>query len=167
MLHIICEIAMQCNSIVLCRGDRLDRIEKSGVTRSCPHYFVSCTPILLYYFVSCTEYLYTILSPILNTPILYCLLYSILVYYFVSCYSTVLLYSYTAHTILLSVLLYWKCYKVSFSLGLPLKFLSTEKLISAGLDVSRTIYVNVDSSNLGFPYLNFLGEAQWKKNTLY
>ena len=26
------------------------------------------------------------------------------------------------------------------------------------------IYVNVDSHNLGFPYLNFLGEAQWEKN---
>ena len=29
----------------------------------------------------------------------------------------------------------------------------------------RPIYVNVDSPNLGFPY--FLGEGQWKKNTLY
>ena len=28
---------------------------------------------------------------------------------------------------------------------------------------SRTIYVNVDSPNLGFPYFNFLGEAQYKK----
>ena len=27
----------------------------------------------------------------------------------------------------------------------------------------RTIYVNVDSPNLGFPYFNFLGEAQCKK----
>ena len=35
------------------------------------------------------------------------------------------------------------------------------------LGVSRTIYVNVDSPNLGFPYFNFLGEAQWKKDTLY
>ena len=26
------------------------------------------------------------------------------------------------------------------------------------------IYVNVDSPNLGFPYFNFLGEAQWKKH---
>ena len=31
------------------------------------------------------------------------------------------------------------------------------------LGVSRKIYVNVDSPNLGFPYFNFLGEAQWKK----
>ena len=31
-----------------------------------------------------------------------------------------------------------------------------------GLGVSRTIYVNVDSPNLGFPY--FLGEAQCKKH---
>ena len=46
VLHVICEIAMQCNSID-CRGDRFDRIEKSRVTRSCPHYFVSCTPIQL------------------------------------------------------------------------------------------------------------------------
>ena len=28
---------------------------------------------------------------------------------------------------------------------------------SARLDVSRTIYVNKDSPNLGFPYFNFLG----------
>ena len=26
------------------------------------------------------------------------------------------------------------------------------------------IYVNVDSPNLGFPYFNFLEEAQWKKS---
>ena len=31
------------------------------------------------------------------------------------------------------------------------------------LGVSRTIYVNVDSPNLGFPYFSFLGEAQCKK----
>ena len=30
--------------------------------------------------------------------------------------------------------------------------------------VSGTIYVNVDSPNLGFPYFNFLGVAQWRKN---
>ena len=35
------------------------------------------------------------------------------------------------------------------------------------LGVSRTIYVNVDSPNLSFPYFNFLGGYQWKKNTLY
>ena len=28
-----------------------------------------------------------------------------------------------------------------------------------------SIYVNADSLNLGFPYLNLLGEAQWKKLT--
>ena len=50
-----------------------------------------------------------------------------------------------------------------FSLGLPLKCLSTKKLILASLGVSRRIYVNVDSPNLGFPYFNFLGEAQCKK----
>ena len=31
----------------------------------------------------------------------------------------------------------------------------------------RTIYVNVDSPNLGFTYFNFLGGYQLKKNTLY
>ena len=46
-----------------------------------------------------------------------------------------------------------------FSLGLPLKYLSTKKLIWARLGVSRTIYVNVDSPNLGFTYFNFLGGA--------
>ena len=30
------------------------------------------------------------------------------------------------------------------------------------LGVSRPIYVNVDSPNLGFPYFNFLGKAQCK-----
>ena len=44
-----------------------------------------------------------------------------------------------------------------FSLRFPLKVPSTKKLIQA-----RTIYVNKDSSNIGFPYLNCLGEAQWK-----
>ena len=34
------------------------------------------------------------------------------------------------------------------------------------LGVSRPIYVNVDSPNLDFPYINFLGGYQWK-NTLY
>ena len=50
-----------------------------------------------------------------------------------------------------------------FSLGLPLKYQSTEKLILARLGVSRTIYVNVDSPNLGFSYSNFSGKAQCKK----
>ena len=35
------------------------------------------------------------------------------------------------------------------------------------LGVSRPIYVAVDSPNLGFPYFNFLGGYQLKKNTLY
>ena len=48
-----------------------------------------------------------------------------------------------------------------FYTGPPPK--STKKLILARLGVSWTIYVNVDSPNLGFPYLNFLGEAQCKK----
>ena len=36
-----------------------------------------------------------------------------------------------------------------------LKVLSTKKLIQTG--VSKTIYVNVDTPNLGFTYFNFLG----------
>ena len=48
-------------------------------------------------------------------------------------------------------------------LGLPLKVLSTEKLILARLGVSRTNYVNVDSPNLGFTYFNLLGGYQLKK----
>ena len=35
------------------------------------------------------------------------------------------------------------------------------------LGVSRTIYVNVDSPNLGSPYFNILGEAQCKKHPVY
>ena len=50
-----------------------------------------------------------------------------------------------------------------FSLVLPLKILSTKKLIQARLGVSRPIYVNVYSPNLGFPYFNFLGGYQWEK----
>ena len=38
-----------------------------------------------------------------------------------------------------------------FKLDLLLKVPSTKKLIKAKLGVSRTIYVNVDSPNLGFP----------------
>ena len=41
-----------------------------------------------------------------------------------------------------------------FLLVLPLKVLSTKKLILARLGVSKTIYVNVDSPNLGFRYFN-------------
>ena len=48
-------------------------------------------------------------------------------------------------------------YRVVFVTGTPpLKILSTKKLIQARLGVSRTIYVNVDSPNLGVPYFNFL-----------
>ena len=47
----------------------------------------------------------------------------------------------------------------------PVQFI-TEKLIKAMLGVSRTIYVNVDSPNLGFPYYYFLG-ATSEKTTLY
>ena len=57
-------------------------------------------------------------------------------------------------------------YRVFFSLVPPLKTLSTKKLIQARLDVSRPIYVNVDSPNLDFPYFNFLGGVPVKKNTL-
>ena len=35
------------------------------------------------------------------------------------------------------------------------------------LGVSRPIYVNVDSPNLGFPYFNFLGGYQLKKHPVY
>ena len=47
-----------------------------------------------------------------------------------------------------------------FSLVPPLKVPSTTKLIQARLGVSRPIYVDVDSPNLGFPYFNILGEYQ-------
>ena len=56
---------------------------------------------------------------------------------------------------------------VFFSLVPPLKVLSTKKLIKARLGVSRPIYVDVDSPNLGFPYFNFLGGVPVRKNTLY
>ena len=35
------------------------------------------------------------------------------------------------------------------------------------LGVSRPIYVNVDSPNLGFPYFNFLGGYQLKKHPVF
>ena len=41
-----------------------------------------------------------------------------------------------------------------FPLVFPLKVPSTENLIYARLSVSRTIYVNVESPNLGFRYFN-------------
>ena len=40
-------------------------------------------------------------------------------------------------------------------------------LFYARLGVSRLIYVNVDSPNLGFPYFNFLGGYQLKKHPVY
>ena len=46
-----------------------------------------------------------------------------------------------------------------FLTGTPPKK-STKKLIYARLGVSRPIYVAVDSPNLGFPYINFLGGYQ-------
>ena len=55
---------------------------------------------------------------------------------------------------------------IHISLVPPLKVQGTKKLIWARLGVSRPIYVNVDSPNLGFPYFNFLGGYQLK-NTLY
>ena len=53
---------------------------------------------------------------------------------------------------------------VLFFTGTPLKVLSAKKLIWARLGVSRPIYVNVDTPNLGFPYFNFLGGYQLKKH---
>ena len=41
-----------------------------------------------------------------------------------------------------------------FFTGTPLK---SSKYRKVWFGVSRTIYVNVDSPNLGFPYFNFLG----------
>ena len=55
---------------------------------------------------------------------------------------------------------------IHISLVPPLKVQGTKKLIWARLGVSRPIYVNVDSPNLGFQYFNFWGGYQWKK-TLY
>ena len=55
-------------------------------------------------------------------------------------------------------------YRFFFSL---VQVQSTKKLIQAWLGVSRPIYVNVDSPNLGFTYFNFLGGVPVKKNTLY
>ena len=51
-----------------------------------------------------------------------------------------------------------------FPLVPPLKVQRTKKLIYAWLGVSKPFYVNVDSPNLGFPYLNFLGGYQQKKH---
>ena len=51
-----------------------------------------------------------------------------------------------------------------FFTGTPPKS-SKYKIVNPG--VSRPIYVNVDSPNLGFPYFNFLGGTSEEKNTLY
>ena len=51
-----------------------------------------------------------------------------------------------------------------FLTGPPLKVLSTKTLIKARLGVSGTIYVNVDSPNLAFPYFNFFGWYQLKES---
>ena len=53
---------------------------------------------------------------------------------------------------------------VFFSTG-PLPKSSKYKKVDLGLrlGVSRTIYVNLDSPNLGSPYFNILVEAQCKK----
>ena len=58
------------------------------------------------------------------------------------------------------VIIYMVIIQGVFLMSLPLKCPSTEKLFLARLGVSWTIYVNVDSPNLGFPYFNFLEEAQ-------
>ena len=56
-------------------------------------------------------------------------------------------------------------YRVIFSLVPPLKVLSSEKFIWAGLGVSGPIYDNVDFPNVGFPYELFRGVPR-KKITL-
>ena len=55
-------------------------------------------------------------------------------------------------------------YRDFFLTGTPPKS-SKYKKVNPG--VSRPIYVNVDSPNLGFPYFNFLGGTSEEKNTLY
>ena len=55
-------------------------------------------------------------------------------------------------------------YRLFFdSLVLLQTVLSADKLILARLGVTRTIYVNVDSPNLGFPYFNFFSGVSVKK----
>ena len=54
-------------------------------------------------------------------------------------------------------------YRVFFSLVLPLIVPGTKKLIYARLGVSRTIYVNVDSLNLGFFILQLFRGVTVKK----
>ena len=47
--------------------------------------------------------------------------------------------------------------------GSPPKSSKYKKINLGWLGVSRMIYVNVDSPNLGFPYFNFLGGHQSQK----
>ena len=51
-------------------------------------------------------------------------------------------------------------YRVFVLTGTPPKSSKYKKFNQARLGVSRPIYVNVDTPNLGFPYLNFLGGYQ-------
>ena len=51
--------------------------------------------------------------------------------------------------------------------GVFLTSTSTKKLIQARLGVSRTIYANVDTPNLGFTYVFFGGGGAQLKNPLY
>ena len=46
-----------------------------------------------------------------------------------------------------------------FSTGTPLKSSKYKKFNLGWLGVSRPIYVNVDTPNLGFPFFNFLGDT--------
>ena len=55
-------------------------------------------------------------------------------------------------------------YRVIFFTGTPSNNSKDRKVNLAGLGVSRPIYVYVDSPNLGFPYVNILGEAQCKQH---
>ena len=50
-------------------------------------------------------------------------------------------------------------------IGLSVIEIQVHTEIRIRLGVSRTIYVNVDSPNLGFPYFNFLGGLPVKKKT--
>ena len=55
-------------------------------------------------------------------------------------------------TIIMMIVIFIIELQGGFSLILPLKVISTNKLIWARLGVSRPIYVNVDSPSLGLPY---------------
>ena len=67
-----------------------------------------------------------------------------------------------------SLFLSFSFYRVFFLTGTPPKSSKYKKVnLGRGIGVSRPTYVNVDTPNLGFPYFNFLGGYQLKKNTLY